>query len=242
LTGPMRSKFNSKLDEVVGGRLSGTGSMLGEAYKKVDSEIGGLAAKYQKSAVASESELGDAFAQLQSLLKQQAGRSNPASAKALEAADAGWANLVRVEGASKAAQNAEGLFTPAQLNTAIREADQSARKRAVARGGALMQDLGNAGQQVLGNKVPNSFTIDRALIAGGGLGTYYLHPAIPAGLLGAAAMYTSPMQGLLRGMVSARPQGAEPIAEAFRKAAPALIPGGAQVGLGLLNYVGPNGN
>ena len=57
LTGPMRSKFNAKLDEVVGGRMSGTGSMLGETYKKVDSEIGGLAAKYQKSAVASESEL-----------------------------------------------------------------------------------------------------------------------------------------------------------------------------------------
>ena len=235
LTGPMRSKFNSKLDEVVGGRMSGTGSMLGQTYKKVDSEIGGLAAKYQKSAVASESELGDAFAQLQNLLKQQAGRSNPAAAKALDAADAGWANLVRVEGAAKAGQNASGLFTPAQLNMAIRQADQSTRGRAVSRGGALMQDLGNAGQQVLGNKVPNSFTTDRALIAGGSLGAYLVNPAIPAGLLGGAALYTSPMQGLLRGLVSSRPQGAQPIAEAFRKVAPALIPGGAQVGLGLLN-------
>lgn len=239
LTGPMRSKFNSKLEEVVGGRMSGTGSMLGETYKKVDSEIGGLAAKYQKSAVASESELGDAFAQLQNLLKQQAVRSNPEAAKALKAADSGWANLVRVEGAGKAAQSTEGLFTPAQLNMAIRQADQSTRGRAVSRGAALMQDMGNAGQQVLGNKVPNSFTTDRAIIAGGGLGgAYLLNPAIPAGLLGAAAMYTTPMQGLLRAMVSARPEGAQPIADALRKTSPGLGLLGSQVGAGLLNGQG----
>lgn len=235
LTPPMRSKFNTKLNEVVGGRMSGGGSMLGDTYKKVDSEIGMLAAKFQKSAVASESELGDAFAQLQSLLKQQAMRSNPSAAKALNAADAAWANLVRVEGAGKAAQNAEGIFTPAQLNSAIRAADGSVRNRAVSRGTALMQDLGNAGQQVLGNRVPNSFTTDRALIAGGALGSYFVNPAIPLGLLGAGAMYTAPMQGLLSGAVSARPQLAQPIADAIRKGSPALVPLGAQVGLGLLN-------
>ncbi len=235
LTGPMRSKFNTKANEVLGSRMSGTGSMLGETYKKVDSEIGGLAAKYQKSAVASEAELGDAFAQLQSLLKAQAGRSNPNAAAALEKADAGWANLVRIEAAAKAGHNAEGMFTPAQLNSAIRQADQSTRGRAVSRGTALMQDLGSAGQQVLGNKVPNSFTTDRALIAGGGLGAYLVNPMIPAGLLGGAAMYTAPMQSLLRGAVSARPDSAQAVAEAFRKVAPAAIPGGAQVGLGLLN-------
>ena len=88
-TGPMRAKFNTKLDEVVGGRMSGTGSRLGPTYKKVDSEIEGLAAKFQKSTVASESELGDAFAQLQSLLKSQAIRSNPKAADALAKADEG---------------------------------------------------------------------------------------------------------------------------------------------------------
>lgn len=239
LTGPMRAKFNTKLDEVVGGRLSGTGSMLGTTYKKVDSEIGGLAAKYQKSAVASESELGDAFSQLQNLLKQQAIRSNPKAAEALAAADAGWANLVRVEGASKAAKNAEGIFTPAQLNAAIQGADGSVRGRAVARGTALMQDLGNAGQQVLGNKVPNSFTTDRALIAAGSLGgAFAFDPMIATGLLGAGALYTRPAQYLLSGAVTARPKLAQPIAESLRKASPSLGLLGGQVGAGLLNSQG----
>ena len=146
LTPDMRNKFNQKVNEVVGGRMSGSGSMLGETYKKVDSEIGGLAAKFGKSSVASESELGDAFAQLQNLLKQQAMRTNPKAADALKAADAGWANLVRVEGAAKAGKNADGMFTPAQLNSAIQQADGSVRGRSMARGTALMQDLANAGQ------------------------------------------------------------------------------------------------
>ena len=236
LTPDMRNKFNQKLNDVIGGRMSGNGSMLGETYKKVDSEIGGLAAKFGKSSVASESELGDAFAQLQNLLKQQAMRTNPQAADALKAADAGWANLVRVEGAAKAGKNADGMFTPAQLNSAIQQADGSVRGRAVARGTALMQDLATAGQNVIGNKVPNSFTTDRALIAGGGLGAGLVNPAIPAGLLGGAALYAPQVQSLLRGLIGSRPQSAQTVSDALRQASPFLVPGGAQMGLGLLDY------
>ena len=106
----------------------------------------------------------------------------------------------------------------------------------MARGTALMQDLANSGQNVIGNKVPNSFTTDRALIAGGGLGAGFVNPAIPAGLLGGAALYTPPAQALLRGLVSSRPQAAQPVADALRQASPFLVPGGAQLGLGLLDY------
>src|SRR5574341_130401 len=138
----MRNKFNTKLRDVLGGRTSPAGAMLGETYKKVDSEIGGLAARYAKSTTASEQEIGDEFKQLQALLRDQMVRSNPQAAQALRSADEGWANLVRLEGAARAAQNAEGVFTPGQLNAAIRAADSSVRKRAVSRGEALMQDLG----------------------------------------------------------------------------------------------------
>lgn len=236
LTPTMRDKFTATTREIVGSRTSQAGGMTAEAFKKVDSEIGQQAARYRASSVASEQELGDALTQLQSLLKQQVVRSNPDAAKALAAADKGWAHLVRVEGAAKAGKNAEGVFTPGQLNMAIQTADRSTRKRAVARGEALMQDLGSAGQSVLGNKVPNSFTTDRALMAGGGLGAYFLDPLIPAGLLAGGALYTNPAQALLRGAVSARPELAQPVAETIRKSGPLLVPGAAQVGLGLLNY------
>jgi hypothetical protein len=235
LTDPMRTKFNDALQNVVMRQVSPQGSILGSSYKAMDSELGNLASRFGKSTVASESELGDAVKQLQSLLRAQMVRSNPQVAGEIHAADQGWANLVRVEGAAKAAKNGDGIFTPAQLNMAAQSADDSVRKRAISRGTALMQDLGNAGQNVIGNKIPNSFTTDRALMAGGTLGSYLLNPAIPVGLLGGAAMYSQPVQSLLRGAVSARPQAAQGVAEAFKKGSAMFLPLGAQYGLGLLN-------
>jgi hypothetical protein len=66
-------------------------------------------------------------------------------------------------------------------------------------------------------------------------GAYAINPAIPASLLGGAAMYTSPMQSLLRGAVSSRPNFAKPTAQSIRDIAPYFIPAGAQFGNGLLD-------
>ena len=99
-----------------------------------------------------------------------------------------------------------------------------------------MQDLATAGNTVLGNKVPNSGTADRLWMGGAALGgAYALSPYAVGGLLGGAALYSSPAQALLRGAVSSRPELAQPVANALQKASPGLIPFGAQVGLGLLN-------
>lgn len=226
LTPDMGRKFTKALRDVLGGRTSPANGMTAETMKKVDSELGQMASRYGRSSVASEQELGDALKQLQALLREQVGRNSPEASKAVRAADAGWANLVRVEGAAKAAKNSDGVFTPAQLNAAIQQADNSTRKRAVSRGTALMQDLGNAGQNVLGNKVPNSGTFDRAALGLGGLASYAVDPLIPAALIGGGLAYTNPAQALLRGLVSARPGAAQPVAGLLNDAAPMLSPAG----------------
>lgn len=231
LTAPMSTKFDRTLQQVLSGRTSPANGMTADTFKKVDSEIGNLAGKYQKSQVASESELGDAYKQLQSLMRDQMRRSNPSLSGDLRNADAAYANLVRVEGAAKAGKNADGLFTPAQLNGAIQAADNSTRKRAVARGTSLMQDLANSGQKVLGNKVPNSFTADRMLLGGGGLGMYAVNPAIPASLLGGAAMYSPLMQRLLVGSMLSRPQNAKTVARMLNDSTPMLAPASGLLGL-----------
>ena len=216
----MQRKFDKLLQDKVMSRVSPSGGLAPETYKAIDSELKQEAARWSKSAMASESELGDAISQLHSLLNQQMRRSNPDVADKLAKIDQGWANLVRIEGAAKAEKNAEGVFTPGQLNQAISAADQSTRKRAVARGTALMQDLGNAGQSVIGNKVPNSFTTDRALLSLGSLGGYAISPAIPGALLAGGALYTQPAQNALVRMVANRPDFAPALAQGVRRAAP----------------------
>lgn len=220
----LANKFDRTLSNVVLRKMSPNGSMAGADLKAVDSELGQLAGRFRGSSTASEQEFGDAVKQLQSILKQEVAVANPDVAQRLAAADKGWANLVRVEGAGKAAVNNEGVFTPAQLNGAIRGADQSVRDRATARGTALMQDLGNAGQQVLGNKVPDSGTTGRVFLGLGGLAAGAVHPGIPLALGAGAAAYAPPIQNFLRYLITQRPDQAPAVANYLRELArPATV-------------------
>jgi hypothetical protein len=228
-----RAAFD-KVWQLVSHEVTPNGSITADSFKILDSKIGKEAARFSKSSDAYQQQAGDALAELQRVITENAKRANPQAAEALSKADKGWANLVRVEGAAKAAKNNGGVFTPAQLNSAIQQADSSVRGRAVARGTALMQDLGNAGQNVIGNKVPNSFTTDRAMLGLGGVGAAAINPAIPAALAAGGALYTSPIQKLFSAIVSERPNSANAISQALREASPRLSLPASQVGLGLL--------
>jgi hypothetical protein len=218
------NQFKRFFKENVSKRLSPAKGMTAETFKELESELGSYASTYQKSAIASEKKLGDAFSELQSIFRKQAARSNPDYAKALENTNKAYANLVRVQGAAKKAANAEesGIFTPGQLMMAVREADKSVRKNATSRGNALMQDLAGEGQRVLGNKVGNSFTTDRALLSLGTLATGAINPAIPAGLLAGAGMYSRPVQNALVSAVTKRPEAAGLLSQIVRKSTPGL--------------------
>lgn len=221
LSSDLAKRFDYTLNNVVLRRMSPNGSIAGSDLKSVDSELGREAAKYGgHNATPSEQEYGDAVRQLQSIVRQETARTNPDYAAATSAADAGWANLVRVERAGARAVNSNGVFTPSQLNLAVRSSDNTVRDRATARGTALMQDLSGAGQDVLANRVPNSGTTDRVLAFAAGT-----HPAmsIPAAALGATA-YSRPVQNALAAMVASRPQGAQATANYLRQILPRLAP------------------
>ena len=166
-----------------------------------------------------------------SILNQQMQRSNPQVATAMASIDEGWANLVRVEAAAKAGKNASGVFTPAQLNAAVQAADSSVRGRSVARGTALMQDLGDAGQSVLGSNVPDSGTVGRLLLGGGALSAGLANPAIPIGLAAGAAAYSKPVQSILNAVLSSRPDIAAPMGNFVSNYATAMANAGTAAAL-----------
>lgn len=231
LEGRERSTFNKYFKDYI----SQNRAFTPEKFKELDSKLTSDIAKFG-SGDAYQQKLGDALKEIQRAITENAKRANPQAAKMLSEADAAYANLVRVEGASVGAKGADGIFTPGQLLTAVRGADKSVRDRSTARGTALMQDLASAGQNVLGNKVPDSGTAGRLLLSGGLGAAGMTDLGVTAGLLGTGLAFNSaPVQSLLRGLVSSRPELAQPVADALRKASPGLIPAGAQVGLGLLN-------
>lgn len=226
LTPDMANRFESVVTNKFLSRVSPANGMDATTLKTASSDISALARKYSASSVASEQELGGALTQLDSLINQQVQRSNPQFAPTLNAIDQGWAKLVRVEQAAKSAAGNKvntGVFTPSQLMQAVRSTDQSVRGRAVARGDALMQDWAQSGLKVLGDKVPNSGTFDRAA-NGAALAALLTHPeyGIPAAIASGIGSipYTSAGQKAAVALATKRPAAAQGLADAVLRYLP----------------------
>jgi len=69
-----------------------------------------------------------------------------------------------------------------------------------------MQDLGTAGQDVIGNKVPNSGTASR-LMTPAAIMAAFTNPKVLASTIAAPILYSSPVQRGLVAAVTARPNG-----------------------------------
>jgi hypothetical protein len=229
LTPDMAKKFTNELKSRVIGRMSPSGGMTAQTFKNVDSELGVLARDYGKSAVASEREFAGAIKELQSAIRSQAERVSSAYAEGVKPADAAFANLLRVQNAGKKAALQDGTFTPGQLMMAVRELDSSARKGATAKGQALMQDWAMKGQNVLGNKYPDSGTAGRLMYGAGALASGALNPLIPGALITGAGAYSTPAQRLAVLLASERPQGAKTVAQFVREMSPRLGAGAAML-------------
>lgn len=204
---PLRAFIQTEISP----RMSAAGKMSGESFKEVDSKLGREIAEYSRSLNPNDRKLADGFRELQSQLRRSVERANPADAPKLKAIDRGYANLVRVENAAGRTGATGGVFTPAQLQGAVRAADNSVRKRSVARGRAMMQDLSSAGKEVLPSSVADSGTATRGLLAylAGGGAAHFVDPAAGAGMLGILGAYTKPGQKIATGLLARKPSQAE---------------------------------
>ena len=148
--------------------------------------------------------MGDAIEGIQAAIESAARRQDPAFAAKIDALDRGWAELGRIEVAAAKSTDLSGIATPAQYAQSIRAADSRVRRRGVARGEALSQDLAGAGVRVLPSKMPDSGTAGRSMwgmvatapaavvgaLLGGGVGTAAGIGGTAATLAAASRIYT----------------------------------------------------
>ena len=219
----MRRKFNQIVDGDMGRDLT-QGRIGPDRYKAIDSNLGRTIRSYRKSQDPTQRELAEALSEVQTALRGQMARTNPEAAALFNQADTGWAHLGIVEGAAEAARNNNGVFTPAQLYRAVRQADSTVNHRGLIRGEALMSDLAQAGQSVLGNRVPDSGTAGRLMYAG--LGGLTVHDPLLGGATIAGLSSYGAINPLLRAATSS-PTPSLLMREGARGVAPVL---GGQVG------------
>ena len=218
------------LQTKLGRHMSGQGTMTGQKFKLADSELGRLARQFSSSADADQRMLGETIRDMQSVMRDALARSNPRLAPELRKIDKAFATNLRVERAASSVAATDGVFTPAQLQNAVKALDSSGRKRQFARGNALLQDLADAGKEVLPSAVGNSGTADRAglMAMGGALATGQWWAPMAAGV--GAAAYTRPGIASMRALLTQRPAVAGTIAELLERGAPIpLTAGGYQL-------------
>ena len=139
-------------------------------------------------------------------------------AKELSKTDKAYAMYKRVEKASGAIGAPSGEFTPAQLSNAVRALEKQPSK--YARGEALLQNISDAGKNVLGNKISNANPWIKGLITGAGGGTAYATGAAVPTILGTIAatvgtygLYNPISRKLINKAVTERPDIAPAVRE-----------------------------
>lgn len=199
--------------------------LTGREFKNIDTELGQLIIRYGKG-TGDEQGLADALKGLQGTLRGELRAINPKDAPALDAANAAFADKVRIERAAGALGSDQGVFTPAQFEAAVKATDATARKAAFARGEARMQEIADAAKATMGRTGPVAPTLGGQEFTGaGGLGTAAYAGLVDPTLAGLATLggygaanlgYSRPAMSAYNAlMLSARPKGASLLREAL---------------------------
>jgi hypothetical protein len=210
--------FNKWLDNNVLNKFQGQGAVTGQTLKQVQSDLRETISRLGVSTDADQRLIGNALKEAQDQVRQLVTRSNPQFSKELKAIDTGYANFKRVERAASGLGAEEGIFSPAQLQSAVKAMDRSKDKSQFAKGEALMQDLSENAKTALGSKVPDSGTPYRALVAAlvasGGAGAAGFQGASTAlaALAASPLLYSKAGQNTLAVLLSKRPQMANQLA------------------------------
>lgn len=174
----------------------------GNTFKEIETDLNNITSKYSASS-GSEGRLGQALEDVLGEMRSLLSRSNPARAQELANVNSSFARLTRAQKASSSMGAEDGVFSPAQLKNAVKAGDKSARKNQFSRGGALMQEIAEDGQSVLGKNVPDSGTPYRALSAlmmGG-----YFEPTLAATVGVGMLPYTGIGQRTAASLLTQRP-------------------------------------
>lgn len=245
LTPDRYTQLSNIVKSRVAPRFDATGSMDGTTMKDVDSQLGLLSRRAGASQDMDQQTLGDAIGAVRDHLRDVTGRSNPAQAPQLNAINTGWANLKRVEHAAAQSGATNGVFTAPQLARSVRALDNSPDKTAYARGSALMQDLADAGKDVLPSTVPDSgspyrHALEAFVALGVGKEAKFLNIPTMLGVAAPTALYSKSSQKLLAPLLSGgRPTWAGPIADAIRSGRVPMIGAGAMGAADAMNTAFP---
>lgn len=162
-------------------------------FQRIESKLNSRIAEANKNG---KMDLATEYRQFLQILREQAAKQSPEYAAKVQKANEAYAMFADVEIAAGRAGGDAGTFTPAQLQSAVK---QGSSRRSKARGGeGPVADLAKAGVSELSPVVGNSGSAERAAQVAAGAGGYAIDPMIAGGMLASQLGSTRAGQALGR--------------------------------------------
>lgn len=219
-----KQKLNDELNKVIYSQVpvddSIRGTVDGTLFKKIEASLNERISRYRKSTATSDLDIADSLQDALKIWRDELGSQNPKYAQELKRINAAYGDLTVVETAAAAGNATNGVFTPKNYQSAVRQRDQSRRKRSFAAGQARGQQvsdaavdtLGPEGQSIMGGRV----VAQAAGIYGAATNPYVAAGAVPV----VYAMYSKTGLKTLEMLATKRPDIVRRIGEVFKKRAP----------------------
>lgn len=197
-----RTELVSRLDRIVLENFRTSAKVDGQVYKGIESDLRKEASSYLNSATKAERDIGTAMFDVLDVLKNNLKKQNPKQTSELRRIDSAYGDLavMRTAAANSGAEN--GVFTPKQYATAVRQRDTSRNKTAFAAGEARGQEVADAAVEKLADSA-SQYQTGRQITQGIGLGAALTNtPAALATAITAPILYSDSglkaMQVILR--------------------------------------------
>lgn len=216
------------LNDVALSKFSGK-PLTGQEYKTIESDLRKQASRLMSSTDGASREIGDALFGVLSEFKKSLYSQNPRLTPQLRRVDSAYADLSAVKVAAANSGAVNGVFTPKQFATAVRQGDKTLNKSSYAKGSARSQRLSDSALQVLGDEAGETLA-GRYAFGGAGLFGITTNPqvGIPAVVAG-RALYSEPGQRVADVLLRSRTPTIQAGGRLFGAAAPyAGAVGGAQ--------------
>lgn len=207
------------VNEIALTKFSGR-KLTGPEYKAIESDLRKKASNLMSSQTAAEREVGDALFGVLSEFKKSLYNQNNKLTPQLRRIDSAYADMAAIKLAAANSGALNGVFTPKQFATAVRQNDKTLNKSAYAKGTARSQRISDAAMQVLGEEAGETLA-GRYTAGGAGLFGLATKPylAIPAGFA-TRALYTESGQRAMDMLLRSRPEAMRRAGGLFQSTSP----------------------
>ena len=204
---------DSILESIVYSKFPANTNVTGQAFKAVESDLGKAVSNYANSSLASERQIGEALSAAAKALKRTLAAQNPTQSSILRRIDSAYGDVVVMRTAAANSGAVNGVFTPNQYKTAVRQRDVTRNKTAFAAGRARGQDIADDAVETLGRDPSSTLEGRLATQVGGGLAALSAPQIAVPIAISAPAMYSETGIKVITALMRTRPELAKKIGE-----------------------------